>query len=793
MEWQYTPYTVPLVITAAITAGLAWLAWRRRPVTGSTALAYLMLVVAWYSVTYAYELAWPNPHTALWWTKLQYFSIATIPVIWLIFGIQYAGWSKWLTPRTLALLSIMPAITILSVWTNEWHHQYYAAVDVATVGDYRYLALERGPLYWLHVTYSYLAVAIGTLLCISPLFRPLHLYRRQAVVLLFAALVPWSTNAIYLLGKSPVPYLDITPFAFALSGLLALLALSRLRLLDVMPVALHAVLESMRDGVIVLDMFDRLAHLNPAAQAILGLHTVRKVGVPAVEIFPNWADVLETRAPTGESTALLELPVDSTTRAYEVRTSPLLDQHGELTGWLIVLRDVTARKRDEERLTHLAYYDGLTGLPNRFLFNDRLLHALSRVQRTGQSVAVLFLDLDRFKEVNDAYGHAVGDLLLREVAERVKACVREADTVARISGDEFIIILADLSAPRQDAERTAARIGAALAAPMLLEGHTITISASIGITVAPADGQTTDELLRNADIAMYRAKREGWPFHFFAEDMQVAGEQRRTMQVELCEAIAQQQFQLEWQPQVDLSRRRVASVEALLRWSHPTHGHIAPNISIALAEDAGVIAPLTTWIIDHACAQLVRWRQAGQPEMTVAVNLSGRQLEHPDTLAMLDATLRRHHLPPDALVLEIKESAIMREGRHAAALLQPLADLGVRIAIDDFGQGQSSFGYLKELPVHLLKIDRSYTRNIQADWNDAAIVQAMIVLSRALGLITVAECVETPEQLRVLRDQSCDRFQGYLFSPPLSTAACTALFADPRTLFRHGARLTSQV
>jgi diguanylate cyclase (GGDEF)-like protein/PAS domain S-box-containing protein len=514
-----------------------------------------------------------------------------------------------------------------------------------------------------------------------------------------------------------------------------------------------------------------MASLLTAHSAEITLQSVREVVAADArgECAPSYTWMLEQEA----------VCADGTTRWVESRMTLLRDHAGAMRGVLGVSRDITERKSAEERLNFLAYYDELTNLPNRFLFNDRLNSELAHLSRRDTRAAVIFLDLDRFKEVNDTLGHSTGDRLLREVAKRLQSCVRESDTVARMSGDEFVLLVPDLTEGRAGAEATAHRIMDAFTSPFVLEGQEIFVTPSLGITIAPDDGMTADQLMRNADMAMYRAKDMGrHTFQFFSNDLINALSERRTLEHHLRKAVEQNEFTLHYQPQVDLFDNKVFAVEALIRWVHPEFGTIPPGKFIPLAEETGLIESIGEWVLRTACAQMRAWRDEGYAELRVAVNISPRQFEQPDFTASVKRILLETGLPPQCLELEITESTAMKDPDHSLAVMQELRAHGVRIAIDDFGTGHCSFGYLKQYPVHTLKIDRSFIRDILDDKNDAEIVQAIIVLGRALGMSLVAECVETQGQAEALSAKGCVKFQGNLFSHPLPPEECVLALAQ---------------
>ncbi len=430
------------------------------------------------------------------------------------------------------------------------------------------------------------------------------------------------------------------------------------------------------------------------------------------------------------------------------------------------LGSVIQRKRAEERLQHLAHYDALTGLPNRVLFVDRLNQAILDANRHDRIVGVAFLDLDRFKTINDSLGHGVGDLLIRGAAERFQRCVREGDTVARLAGDEFTFILADMGQV-DHAVHVAKKVLSSLAQPFHIAGHELYTSGSIGITLYPFDESSVDGLLRNADIAMYRAKEMGGnAYAFYSSDMTVKAHERLALENDLRHAIEQKEFLLHYQPVIDLRTGEVDALEALVRWQHPQRGLVGPDEFIPVEEESGLIVQLGEWVLHTACEAFEKF-QKNYPIRRMAVNISIRQFQQPDLPEMIAAMLRRTGFDPASLELEITESLLMQNVEAVLAVMRRLSDQGVGFSVDDFGTGYSSLAYLKRLPIGRLKIDKSFVRDIASDANDAAIVTAIISMAHSLELQVIAEGVETSDQLEFLRHHGCDLVQGYYFSKPL--------------------------
>jgi diguanylate cyclase (GGDEF)-like protein/PAS domain S-box-containing protein len=429
--------------------------------------------------------------------------------------------------------------------------------------------------------------------------------------------------------------------------------------------------------------------------------------------------------------------------------------------------DITERKRAEEQVKHLAFHDALTGLPNRLLLNDRLEVALAQAHRSRQKLAILYLDLDRFKVINDSLGHTVGDELLRRVAERLRACVREGDTVARLGGDEFVILVTRISSD-DDAETIAQKVLAAVRLPFGVEQRDFFLTTSVGVSLYPTDGIDGETLVQNADTAMYRAKEQGRDnCQPYAPAMNSRAAERLSLENRLRGALQNEELVLHYQPIVDLRNGRVRGAEALLRWRHPERGLLAPAEFIPLAEVSGLISPIGRWVLRTACAQAREWQTLSNPRFTISVNLSPRQFLQADLVSQVADALSSNGLAPGSLDLEITESSAMENAEVTVSTLWELRRLGVGISMDDFGTGYSSLNYLKRFPIDRVKLDRSFVRDVVTNPEDGAIVRAVISMAHTLRLVVVAEGVENEEQLAFLRQHRCDEMQGFLFSPPV--------------------------
>ncbi len=467
----------------------------------------------------------------------------------------------------------------------------------------------------------------------------------------------------------------------------------------------------------------------------------------------------------------------------ELYVAPVRDRDGAVTNYIGIMNDISDQRRYEEQLVYQANHDPLTGLPNRNLLQDRLGQALAlESSRRRNPIGVMFLDLDNFKKINDTLGHTVGDMLLKAVANRLRNCVRGGDTVSRLGGDEYILILPNVK-EMHDVTTVAKKLIGLFSTPFLLMGHELYITASIGIALFPSDGDTVDALLKNADAAMYHAKEQGKNnYQFYSEEMNTRVFERMALETSLHRVIRQQEFLLYYQPRVDLRTGRISGVEALVRWNHPEMGLVSPARFIPLAEETGLIVPIGEWVLRTACAQNKAWQEAGLPPLRMAVNLSARQFRQENLIQMVADVLAETGLDPRWLELELTESLLMERAEQSVSILRSLADMGIDIAVDDFGTGYSSLGYLKRFPITNLKIDQSFIRDIASDPDDAILVRTIITMAHGLGMKTVGEGVESLEQVDFLCRHGCEEVQGYYFSRPLTAEGCEELLREERCL-----------
>ena len=459
-----------------------------------------------------------------------------------------------------------------------------------------------------------------------------------------------------------------------------------------------------------------------------------------------------------------EIPIEDS-------VAPIHDREGQATGAVIVFRDVSAARAMALQMTHSAQHDFLTGLPNRMLLNDRVNQAIALAPRHWKKVAVLFLDLDGFKHINDSLGHPIGDKLLQSIAKRLVDCVRGSDTVSRQGGDEFVVLLSEVE-QSEDAAITARRMLQAVAEAHSIDQHDLHVTTSIGVSIYPDDGLDAETLIKNADTAMYQAKENGrQSYQFFKPAMNVRAVERQSIEEGLRRALERQEFALHYQPKINLKTGAITGAEALMRWTHPTRGLVSPAQFIPIAEDCGLILPIGNWVLREACRQARAWVDAGLPLVTMAVNISAMEFRDENFLEGVFAILKDTGLDPRSLELELTESVLMKHAESTASILKTLRARGVRLAVDDFGTGYSSLSYLRKFPIDALKIDQSFVRQITSTPDETSIVTAVISMGRSLKLRVIAEGVETREELAFLQAHQCDEAQGYYFSRPVPPPA----------------------
>jgi diguanylate cyclase (GGDEF)-like protein/PAS domain S-box-containing protein len=546
-------------------------------------------------------------------------------------------------------------------------------------------------------------------------------------------------------------------------------------------------LNSIGDAVMSTDVRGNITYLNVVAESLTGWSGKEAAGRPLEEVFRIIDATTREAAPNPMTLAMREnntvgltpncvlIRRDGAETAIEDSAAPIHDRRGQVTGAVIVFRDVSAARALTVRMSYLAQHDSLTDLPNRMLFSDRLTEAIAMAQRYRRNLAVLYMDVDRFKHINDSLGHDVGDRLLQSIAVRLYACVRSSDTVSRQGGDEFVILLSEVTHV-EDAGVIAEKILNALKTPYRIDDHDLHLTVSIGIASYPEDGAEAEALMKNADLAMYHAKDNGRNnYQFFQAEMNVRAVERQSVENGLRKAMGRQEFVLYYQPKMNLLTNAIVGVEALIRWRHPQRGLVPPAQFIPVAEQCGLIVPIGRWVIREACRQARAWQDAGLMPVRVAINISAVELHDKDFVASVRSILTETGLEPRYVEFELTETFLLQDSNSTSLVLRALKDLGVGLALDDFGTGYSSLSYLNRYPIDTLKIDRAFVRDITTDSDDASIVSAVISMGKSLHMSVVAEGVETQEQLAFLKQQNCPEAQGFLLNQPVGAEAFTRL------------------
>jgi diguanylate cyclase (GGDEF)-like protein/PAS domain S-box-containing protein len=768
-SYAFNAYAIPMLATAGAMLLLGFFVLVRE--RGSREAVHFSLlagaVSVWLTCFFFMYLA-ADERVALVWAKSAYLGIALIPGA--LYGFSVAvthGRRLWLV-RAGWLLSVAFVLAIVSTdaLVRDLYHYWWGFYP-----HFRWLGAPFLAFFFLMLALSlreywrdYRTASPGP-----------HSLRTRSFITGFAIAYLGSFDYIAAYGVPLYPFGYLAVLVFVV---IAAYAIGRYFLVDLTPAfAAEQILATVADPVIVCDSAGRIRFTNDAASTVFGYAPGELAGAPIERLAePSMGTAVRGLVAAGEIVRDAEMVFHARNGEgieVGVSLSPLVDDRRATVGAVLIARDIRARKRAESQIAYQACHDALTGLPNRTLFQDRLNQALARARRHGGGfghLAVLFLDLDQFKVVNDTLGHAAGDRLLIEIAGRLRRTVRESDTVARLGGDEFTFLLPGIQSG-EDAARAAQKILDAVSRPLEIDGHRLYVTTSIGISLYPADGEETEALLSSADIAMYRAKdlgRNG--FQLSSPAMNARSVSRLSLERDLRMAIERGEFTLVYQPQAGVLSGQAVGVEALLRWNHPQRGVVLPGEFISIAEETRLILPLGEWVLRTACEQARQWQSDGGPRLRVAVNLSALQFRQRDLARTVHTVLSESGIEPDSLELEITESAAMLDAEMTIEVLSELREMGVRIAIDDFGTGHASLSYLKQFPIDVLKIDRSFVSDMEGSRQGTAIITAIIGLAHGLGLGVLAEGVESESQLRQLAAGGCDEYQGFLLSKPLPPA-----------------------
>lgn len=734
-------------------------------------VSFLFSASLW-SVGSAFQISSESLAGQIFWSKIQYLGITTLPILWCLFISRFTDTFAWLQPIRYWLF-VVPLATIAVVFSNELHLWFWPSVRLDTSGVFPVAWFGHG--FWfsfIHIPYSNFFTLFSIVMLVTA-FRQASAQQKAGLVsLTIAIIIPLVALSLFLTNTFA---LDFTPVSFVLSSLLITWSVARQKLLRRARISPLTILNSLEDAVFVLDDKAEIIDLNMPAKKLLGL-----TDASGEKVF--------SYLPTLNEKAFDHIKQNSSSveqvwaeRHYRFSYQALEDAKGYA---LLSVRDITERKQMQEQLLEGALlYDSLTSLANRTLFMDRLEHALAIQQRSTIGFAVLFIDLDRFKVINDSLGHGVGDQLLLEAALRLQACIRPHDTIARLGGDEFAIILMDMTA--SEATALAQRTLLSLEKSFLIDTYPVLISASIGITMSDLFS-SSEELLKTADIAMYHVKTHGkGGVALYDHDMHAQVRETLDLELELRAALQQGDFSVHYQPILDLNLKHVTGFEALARWNHATRGWVSPAVFIPIAEEIGLVPAIDEWVLNQACQQLASWhkRFPEQSDLSMSVNLSAKNFALADVVERVQEALITSGIAPSHLKLEVTESVLMENPERTAKVLEQLRAMGLCLQIDDFGTGYSSLSYLHKMPLQSLKIDRSFVMHLPAGPKDSAIISSIVALANSLNLGIVAEGIETAEQLELIQSLGCQYAQGFFFARPAHATHIEKTFLEKEASF----------
>ncbi len=792
-SYSYNSEALPLLVTAALVLFMSALTVtheRASPV--AMPLFLLALSTSVWMLGFGLMYCAQDTPTAHWWARFAHGGIVFIPSSALFFAARVVRSDTF--DRLGRALSFSVLVSVMYLVLAFSSPEFVAGIDNRWWGPYpRYGAIGSTFVVFLGILVATCMRLFYNAVRQSPADTAMH---RRSKLFLVASCV----GAIGFADFLPMFGFDVYPTGHI--TMLCLFAITtyvtwRYRLVDLTPAFVGQQLtETMTDALIVMDRDGMVRLINSETCRLLGLEEDDIVGRPITDLLDGRLSQHIDSLAGGKAVRDREhvLPAaDGGEVTVILNASLMRDRFRNPVAYLYNIRDISHRKAAEDRIRQLAYQDDLTDLPNRVQFNEQLETCLAVAGAEGMAVTTLFLDLDRFKRINDTLGHSAGDELLRQVAERLRHCIRQTDLlgaahpsgassfVARLGGDEFIVCLFDLK-DKDEAAMVCQRILKTLARPFQLEQYEVFVSASIGVSRFPEDGTDVQSLLKNADTAMYHAKESGRDnFQYYDASMNATAMERLALEADLRKALDRDELSLAYQPQIDQITGEIIGAEALLRWVHPVRGTVSPADFIPLAEETGLITRIGTWVLNEACRQTAAWHRDGLGPITVAVNLSERQFRRQNLLRAVAGALEASGLPPASLDIELTESMLMNKATAAVETLKCLKMMGVKISVDDFGTGYSSLSYLKRFPIDVLKVDESFVRDVAANPDDAAITTAIIAMARSLNIDVIAEGVETPAQMQFLIDHGCTKMQGYMFGRPMPAGQFATLLRNAMT------------
>jgi diguanylate cyclase (GGDEF)-like protein len=769
MQWFLVLYIIVNLLAAVVCTTIAILVPQRPAQADWGFRLFTLMTALWCAASGLFFLN--RSLNDFWvWTGVQLLPYATIPILWFYFIVQFTG-DRAPPPKFLFLI---PCATLVVYWNPNWSSLMWRITKEDWLFGVSIAHFERG--FWfnfIHTPYSYGLIVLGNCYLLRAMWQNRRKQNEPLLLLLLCGFIPLILNILTLSPLyDPFRFFDLTPIGMSISSVFFCWGLSHYRLLQRSPLAYQQIFTSLKAAILVVDPQYQLIEFNAAAEALLGC-TKNSIGTSAKNLITflhpcDWDQFIVEG----------QKEVTAFDQYFQLEQVPIC-RGQKLLGYIFNISDITqARQLQEQVLQGALLYDALTGLPNRTLFADRLEQAIKYCNRDPKaSFAVAFIDIDRFKVINDSLGHAIGDQVLVEVAQRLQSCLRSEDTIARFGGDEFAILATN--AYPSDIEGLCDRLQRKIQAPIILGIHNIETRASIGIAFGTAQ-VNPDQLIRNADIAMYQAKANGkGTFAIFEQSLGSQTIHRMELEVSLRQALEREEFFLVFQPIVEMASASIQGFEALLRWQHPEHGLISPLVFIPIAEEMGIISTLDGWALRNACQQLREWRDEYPVlNLTMSVNLSSANFMFANLVETVISVLKTTQLPGKSLKLEITESIVMKDPDESAKVLKKLQEYGVGILLDDFGTGHSSLSYLHQLPFDGLKIDRSFVQEAQSSQQSMEIIKTIVSLAKGLRLKLIAEGVETDFQHQILRNLGCELGQGYLWWKPLNKVDADLVISD---------------